>query len=110
MQGQADQVKAGQIVYSKAGHDKGRLYLVMEQIAEDRVLLTDGRYRPLDKLKVKNIRHIKLLADCLDQASWQQIRQPAGDPGSKNAQVRKILATYATLAGKKGPNEKMEEI
>lgn len=50
-------VIVGQIVISLAGHDKGRLYLVVGE--EERcVLLCDGRYHRLTRPKRKNRKHI----------------------------------------------------
>lgn len=44
------------IVFSLAGHDKGRAYIVLRQEG-DRLVLTDGKLRKLDKPKKKNLRH-----------------------------------------------------
>ncbi len=44
------------IVFSLAGHDKGRAYIVLGQEG-DRLVLVDGKLRKLDKPKKKNLRH-----------------------------------------------------
>jgi ribosomal protein L14E/L6E/L27E len=48
----------GQIVMSKAGRDKGRLFVVMEVISDEYVLLADGDLRKIENLKKKNIKHL----------------------------------------------------
>jgi|LSQX01.1.fsa_nt_gb hypothetical protein len=103
---ETESLRPGQIVCSKAGHDKGRLYLVVE-IAADRAILTDGKHRPLGRLKPKNTRHIKIIEHHANAKILQLINQP-GDPGSMNAKVRELLALYDKK--KAGPDVKMEEI
>ena len=53
-----ERVKAGMFARSKAGHDKGKLYIIMKTEGEY-AYLTDGRIRPLEKPKKKKIRHIQ---------------------------------------------------
>lgn len=43
---------------SKAGHDKGKLYIIMKTEGEY-VYLTDGRLRPLARPKRKKWKHIQ---------------------------------------------------
>jgi ribosomal protein L14E/L6E/L27E len=48
----------GQLVKSLAGRDKDQHYLVVG-FAENRVLLSDGRCRPLNRVKKKNSKHLQ---------------------------------------------------
>jgi ribosomal protein L14E/L6E/L27E len=48
----------GQIVMSKAGRDKGRLFVIMEIASEEYVLLADGDLRKVENPKKKNIKHL----------------------------------------------------
>ena len=50
------QLVKGMYARSLAGHDKGKLYIIIEA-DEAYVYLSDGRLRPLDKLKKKKLRH-----------------------------------------------------
>jgi len=52
------EIKAGSVVLSSAGHDKGRFMLVVGADG-GRVLLADGKERKLASPKKKNIRHIR---------------------------------------------------
>ncbi len=53
------ELKKGVVVYSLAGHDKGSFQVVME-FGDDYAMVCDGKYRPLERLKKKNLVHIKL--------------------------------------------------
>lgn len=48
----------GQLVTSKAGHDKGALYVVVAQ-EEDFVYLCDGRLKLPDRPKKKKRKHVQ---------------------------------------------------
>lgn len=48
----------GRIVCSLAGRDKGCFMAVVEE-KEGKVFVCDGRERPLERPKLKNIKHIK---------------------------------------------------
>lgn len=50
----------GQLVISKAGHDKNKIYAVVREEA-DHVYLADGKLKTLQKLKKKNKKHIQII-------------------------------------------------
>ncbi len=49
----------GQVVYSKAGRDSGRLFVVSALIDELYVHIVDGDLRKVEKPKKKKIKHLK---------------------------------------------------
>ena len=49
----------GCLARSLAGHDKGRLYVILGEDGEY-VILTDGRIRTVDRPKRKNKKHVQL--------------------------------------------------
>ena len=51
------QLRRGTVVRSKAGHDKGRFFVVMG-VEEEVLLLSDGRNRTAANLKRKNKLHV----------------------------------------------------
>ena len=51
-------LERGTVVRSSAGRDKGNLLAVMQQ-QENRVFVCDGKERPIDRPKSKNIRHVQ---------------------------------------------------
>ena len=52
------EITTGRVVISSAGHDKGRLMLVVGADG-DRILVADGKERKLEHPKRKNIRHVR---------------------------------------------------
>ena len=48
----------GRIVFSKAGHDKLKVYVIIDYDNEY-YYLSDGDIRTLDKLKKKRIKHVQ---------------------------------------------------
>ena len=52
--------KRGMLARSKAGHDAGTIYVIID-IDDAYVYLADGRIRTLDKLKKKKKRHVQLI-------------------------------------------------
>ena len=51
----------GDVVQSRAGHDCGRLFVVMADEQDGYALLCDGRLRTIDKPKRKKAKHIVLV-------------------------------------------------
>jgi len=49
----------GQVVYSRAGRDSGRLFLISALVDESYVLIVDGDLRRAEKPKKKKIKHLK---------------------------------------------------
>ena len=51
-------ITIGQVVKSKAGRDKGRVFLIYDIIDDQYVFVVDGDLRKLDKPKKKKIKHL----------------------------------------------------
>lgn len=64
----------GQLATSKAGRDKGVLYVITAQQG-DFVYLCDGRLRAPDRPKKKRIRHIQPIKDRVDEALAERLRR-----------------------------------
>ena len=60
-------LERGTAVRSSAGRDKGKLLAVV-QAEKDRVLVCDGKERPIDRPKSKNIRHIVSVGAAVTEA------------------------------------------
>jgi len=56
----------GRFAYSKAGHDKGTLYVVVAQEA-DFVYLSDGSGKTPDNPKKKRLKHVQLTNDTVGE-------------------------------------------
>ena len=68
--------RPGMLVRSKAGHDKGCIYVVIS-VKNEYVYLADGDLRPLSRMKKKNIRHLQpiLKIRAEDISSYSVIRK-----------------------------------
>lgn len=51
----------GRIVLSLAGRDRGRKFVVIEEVDQDFVLIADGGLRGIERLKKKRRKHLKPL-------------------------------------------------
>lgn len=51
----------GQLIRSKAGHDKGKVFVVVG-VDKERVCLADGIHRMCDHPKKKNVRHVQKIS------------------------------------------------
>ena len=60
-------ISVGQVVMSKAGRDKGRIFLVLDIIDAGYVSIIDGDLRKLDHPKRKKIKHLMVYNTVLSQ-------------------------------------------
>ena len=73
----------GDVVCSRAGHDRDRLFVVMETVDEQYVRIADGDTRTIEKTKLKKRKHLKAVPGYrMDLESKPQLL---------NADVRKFL-------------------
>ena len=73
----------GTVVIAKAGRDKGKAFAVIEVLDARTVLIADGRSRPIERPKRKNVIHLQATgttADCI----------------TTNRQLRIFLKDYQT--------------
>lgn len=68
------EVEKGTVVRSRMGRDKG-LFLVVLAVQGNEVLLCDGKLRPLERLKRKNLRHIAVTSSVLPDHSLKTNRE-----------------------------------
>jgi len=82
-------LKIGNIVYSIAGRDKGRYYIVVK-VADSYIWTCDGDLHKVDKFKKKKNKHVKYM----DYQS-EYIKNKLED-GEKitNSEVRRALKEY----------------
>ena len=72
----------GRIVCSKAGRDKG-YFMVVVGCKDNLVLVCDGKERPLERPKSKNIKHLQLTNTVLNETDYKT-----------NKSLKKALAVY----------------
>ena len=59
----------GSVVIAKAGRDKGRAFAVTDVIGKREVLIADGKSRPLERPKRKNVIHLQATSTVIDHAT-----------------------------------------
>lgn len=78
----------GQVVYSKAGRDEGRIFIITGIIDDKYVYVSDGDLRRLENPKKKKIKHLDITTlniEFLAQKLSQGIK-------ISNSDIRKALA------------------
>lgn len=76
----------GMYAYSKAGHDKGELYLIIKEDKES-VTLCDGLLKTIEHPKKKNKKHIQPVKRC-DEALKSRLL--AGDV-IRNEEIKRSI-------------------
>lgn len=82
-------VTVGQIVFAKAGREKGNAFIVTK-VALPYVFLADGKLRTLSKPKKKKIMHIQI-TNTIDNDINDKI---TNESYILDAQIRKALKKY----------------
>ncbi len=82
-------IKVGQVVKSKAGRDKDKLFIVLDIVDDFYVLLVDGRLRKLETPKTKNIKHVMIYNSIVDDLSEKKANEEIN-----NSYIRKVLAPF----------------
>lgn len=79
----------GMFAGSKAGHDKGDIYVIIKEEPEY-VYLADGKLRTLEKPKKKNKKHIQVIKKAADSLLTEKIENGQAD----DAELRKAIKQY----------------
>jgi ribosomal protein L14E/L6E/L27E len=85
-----DDWQIGQVVRSKAGRDKGRVFVVVGKFDDQHVLVADGDLRKIEKPKKKKFKHLQRYNDVIWQIKEKILR---GDKIT-NEEIRKFLEPY----------------
>lgn len=83
-------VAVGQVVMSKAGRDKGRIFLVQDIIDAEHVFIIDGDLRKLDNPKKKKIKHLIVYKTILSELKDKF----ESNININDAYIRKLLETF----------------
>lgn len=77
----------GQVVKSRAGRDKGNIFLVLSIVNRNYVLVVDGDLRKIDNPKKKKVKHLTVYNTVLPELKYKL------DNNIKinNAYIRKLL-------------------
>ena len=80
--------KIGDIVRSLGGHDQNRLFIVVGIDKNGFIAIIDGRYREKSKPKLKNPKHLKVVAH--DENLLEKVNSPI----VTNAEIYKLIKAY----------------
>lgn len=89
-------LKIGQIVKSKAGRDKDRVFIVCEILDEQFVFVCDGDLRKLNAPKKKKVKHLMIYNTVLTEFAEKLQRNENLD----DAYVRRLIEPYTKSASK----------
>nr|WP_243700692.1 RNA-binding protein [Caldanaerobacter subterraneus] len=85
-----DDLQLGQVVRSKAGRDKGRVFVVVGRVDEQHVLIADGDLRKIEKPKKKKYKHLQRYNDVL-LAVKEKLEK---GESLTNEEIRRLLEPY----------------
>lgn len=85
-----DRYEAGMLAWSRAGHDKDRLYVIVRTQGEY-AYLCDGRLRPLEKPKKKKLRHIQVIRQIPKELQETAVEE------MKNEEIRKVIRRFSNV-------------
>ncbi|NLV88963.1 MAG: hypothetical protein GX021_06335 [Tissierellia bacterium] len=86
----SDDIAIGQVVKSRAGRDKGRVFLVLEVIDDQYVLIVDGDLRKLENPKRKKLKHLMVYNTVLNEFK----ERLESKIEINNAYIRKLLEPF----------------
>ena len=78
----------GDIVKSVSGHDKNRLFVVTAIDKNGYLVIIDGKYRTMDKPKMKNPKHL------LKVAHDDEIIKKVNSSVATNTEIYKMIKVY----------------
>jgi ribosomal protein L14E/L6E/L27E len=81
-------VVLGQVVFSKAGRDVGKIFIITEIIDANYVYISDGDLRRTENPKKKKVKHLVITKDIIDTI----VQKISSDIRITNADIRKALA------------------
>ena len=82
--------EAGMLAWSRAGHDKDKLYVIVKTEGEY-VYLSDGRLKPVEYPKKKKIRHIQIVRQIPEELLGLNIET------IKNEEIRKVIRRFSNV-------------
>ncbi len=78
----------GDVVKSLSGHDQNRLFIVVGIDKNGYIAIIDGKYRDKTKPKLKNPKHLILVAHDDD------LLKKVNSPLTTNAELHKLIKAY----------------
>lgn len=85
-----DRFECGMLAWSRAGHDCGQLYMILD-VQGEYVFLTDGRLRPLEKPKKKKKKHVQVIRQIPEEL------EQLGISNVKDEDIRRIIRRFSNV-------------
>ena len=82
--------KIGCFAISRAGHDKDKIYVILS-LDGDRVMVSDGRLKPVDTPKKKSLKHLQLTNRTVNDTLLAKLR--SGQPVT-NEEIKYEIKHY----------------
>ncbi|NLJ58759.1 MAG: hypothetical protein GX339_07950 [Tissierellia bacterium] len=83
-------LKIGQIVRSKAGRDKGRIFLINKVVDQQHVLVCDGDLRKISSPKKKKVKHLVIYNTVLTEFA----EKLQSNKNLDDAYIRRLLKPF----------------
>jgi len=83
-------ISIGQVVKSRAGRDKGRIFLILDIVDNQFVYVVDGDLRKLDSPKKKKIKHLIVFNTVIPEFK----EKLENSVKINNSYIRKILEPF----------------
>ena len=77
----------GQVVFSKAGRDAGRKFVIVGIADDEHVLIADGDLRKIENPKKKKMKHLSFEPNVIQQINQKLM----SNQKISNAELRKML-------------------
>ena len=85
----------GRLAFSKAGHDKGTVYIIVDEDAEY-VYASDGNLKPLERPKKKNKRHIQPILKGCDEDLRERLK---AKQNIRNEEIKRVIKVFIMQGG-----------
>ncbi|MGI6017422.1 MAG: KOW domain-containing RNA-binding protein [Marvinbryantia sp.] len=85
-----ERFEPGMLAWSRAGHDNGTLYVILD-VDGEYVFLADGHLKPIEKPKKKKKKHVQVyrtIPEELEHMSKEKI---------KNEEIRRVIRRFANV-------------
>ena len=85
-------IEAGSIVKALCGRDENRLFVVLDADGEY-AHIADGHSRPLEKPKLKKLKHLKYLGNCHESKVYEKLMTGTR---IENAEILKVINLFSS--------------
>ncbi|NMA00334.1 MAG: hypothetical protein GX924_04800 [Clostridiaceae bacterium] len=84
----------GTVVRSRAGRDRGHIYIVIEDDGVERVIIADGATRGLMNTKKKNRKHLRVIGCALPASAFDDVMRDTPCVRERDTMIRKLLNPF----------------